>query len=300
MSFEKNCTLASVVLINYNQGHYLEDALNSIFNQTYTNIEIVVIDGGSTDNSINIFNSYPGINWISEPDNSSGHAFAKGAEAATGEVVYFLNSSDGFFDNHWIEKSVKILEQNQNLSLVSADVVGVHENSILNGYKWPKGQPKKWENKELFFDWLFKGTGLTPITFGIRREVLRRCAPNSSQMLDPRNPDSVDFFWYLIGNFFTLGFIGTKIAAVSSFARFHSDRVNDSEYLARQRNQLHRIIVKRRRQLLLSKQSATFISPEGDVIQSESIGRMEIVFKFILSKLTNLLGRTKKDPFNID
>jgi glycosyltransferase involved in cell wall biosynthesis len=299
-NLENGRTLASVVLINYNQGHYLEDALNSIINQTYPNIEIVVIDGDSTDNSRDILQSYPAIKWVSEPDNSSGHAFAKGAEAVTGEIVYFLNSSDGFFDNHWIEKSVIILEENQNLSLVCADVVGVNENSILNGYKWPTGQPKKWENKELFFDWLFKGTGLTPITFGIRREVLKRCAPKSSQMMDPRNLDSVDFFWYLIGNFFSLGFVGTKIAVVSSFARFHSDRVNDSEYLGRQRNQLHRIIVKRRRKLLMSNQSAYFISPKGEVIESESIGWMEIMFKFISSKFVNLLGRTKRDPFDID
>ena len=299
-NLESSQTLASVVLINYNQGHYLEDALNSIINQTYSNIEIVVIDGGSTDNSKSILQKYNGIKWISEPDNSSGHAFAKGAESVTGEIVYFLNSSDGFFDDYWIEKSVTILDENQNLSLVSADVVGVHENSELNGYKWPTGQPVKWQNKELFFNWLFNGTGLTPITFAVRREVLRRCAPKSSQMMDPRNHDSVDFFWYLIGNFFNLGFIGTKIAAVSSFARFHSDRVDDSEYLARQRNQLHQLIVKRRRQLLISNYSAIFISPVGDVVQSESIGRMEIIFKFILSKFRNLLNRAKRDPFDID
>lgn len=297
---ESNETLASVVLINYNQGHYLEDALNSIINQTYSNVEIIVIDGGSIDNSKAILERYPGIKWVSEPDNSSGHAFAKGAERATGDIVYFLNSSDGFFDNYWIETSINLLRNNVNLALVSADVVGVNQNSILNGYKWPKGQPVVWENKDLFFNWLFSGTGLTPITFAIRKEVLRNCAPNSSQMKDPRNSDSVDFFWFLIGNFFNSGFIGTKIAVVSSFVRFHADRVDDADYLARQRNQLHRLILNRRRQLLSSKHPAIFISPSGKVIESESIGHLEIVLKFVLSKFKNILVKVKKDPFDID
>ncbi len=286
--------LASVVVVNYNQGHYLEDALNSILNQTYSNVEIVVIDGGSTDNSLEVLQSYPGIRWVSEPDNSSGHAFAKGAESVTGDIVYFLNSSDGFFDDFWIEKSIKILSENQSLSIVSADVVGVGEDCKLNGYKWPAGKPVDWKNKKLFFNWLFNGTGLTPITFAIRREVLNCCAPNSSQMLDPRNPDSVDFFWYLIGNFFKLGFIGTKIATVCSFARFHIDRVDDSEYLSRQRNQLHRIIIGRRRDLLLARKPVTFQSPLGNSVSEETISYHKILVRFVFSKFLSLIGRIRR------
>ena len=291
-------TVASVVVVNYNQGHYLEDALNSIINQTYSNIEIVVIDGGSSDNSIEILQRYPNIRWVSGPDNSSGHAFAKGAEAVTGEIVYFLNSSDGFFDNLWIEKSISILNENQKIALVSADVVGVDESSSLNDYKWPTRQPIDWKNKELFFNWLFKGTGFTPITFAIRREVLNLCAPNSSQMMNPRNPDSVDFFWYLIGSFFNLGFIGIKIATVSSFARFHIDRVDDSEYLSRQRNQLHRSIVRHRRDLMRGKKPAIFRSPSGDPVPGEIISYHEIFGQFVFSKISNLIRRLKS-PFLI-
>jgi hypothetical protein len=118
--------------------------------------------------------------------------------------------------------------------------------------------------------------------------------------MDPRNSDSVDFFWYLIGNFFNSGFIGIKIAAISSFVRFHTDRVDDADYLARQRKQLHRLIVNRRRQLLLSKHPAIFISPLGKVIESESIEHLEIVLRFILSKLKHIIDKVKKDPFDID
>jgi glycosyltransferase involved in cell wall biosynthesis len=292
--------VVSVVLINYNQGHYLEEALNSIINQTYSNIEIIVIDGGSTDNSREILKTYPGVKWISELDNSSGHAFAKGVELANGEVVYFLASSDGFYDPNWINTSVNLFCDHENISLVSADVIGIRQSGTFNGYKWPTGEPVKWENKKLFFNWLFKGVGVTPITFGIRKDVLNKCAPKLVEMVNPKDPDSVDYFWYLFGNFFKSGYIGIKIPMISSFVRFHADRVDDSEYLSRQRNQLHRLIIKRRRQLLSSKSSAQFLSPTGEILPDEKIFYFEIVSSFLISKITNMLSRIKKDPFDIE
>ena len=293
-TFSDESSVASVVLVNYNHGHYLSEALNSIVNQTYTDIEIIVIDGGSVDNSKEILESYPGIKWISEPDNNSGHAFAKGVLLATGSYVYFLTSSDGFVDSEWVANSVKLLRSDTDLALVSADVVGVRQNSVLNGYKWPVDPPTTWTNKELFFNWLFHGTGVTPITFAIRKEVLEFCAPSIDQLLDLRNPDSADYFWFLIGNFFNSGYIGVKIAKISSFVRFHNDRIEDGTYLPRQRNLLHRLIVQRRRKLMFSLKSAIFINPLGENVSRERIPYSEIVREFFKAKTRNLLGRTSK------
>lgn len=298
--FEEEAIVASVVLINFNHGHYLPEALNSIVNQTYANIEIIVIDGGSVDNSVTILKSYPGIKWVSEVDRNGSHAFAKGVELATGSFVYFLTSSDGFVDSEWIETSVELLRGNSDLAMVSADVVGVRVNSVLNGYKWPKGIPVAWSNKKLFFNWLFHGIGVTPITFAIRKEVLEFCAPRIDQVLDSNDPDSADYFWSLIGNFFNYGFIGVKVPKVSSFVRFHSDRVDDAGYLPRQRNSLHRLIVVRRRELIFSMKSAIFISPLRKTVENTRISYIEIILKFVLAKLQNLIGRARKDPFDID
>ena len=118
-------------------------------------------------------------------------------------------------------------------------------------------------------------------------------------MVNPRDLNSVDYFWYLFGNFFYSGYIGIKISMISSFVRFHTDRVDDSEYLSRQRNQLHRLIVSRRRQLLSSKRPANFLSPTGEIVASEKIIFGEIVFRFFLSKIANLVRRIKRDPFEI-
>lgn len=286
--------VASVILINYNQGHYLIESLNSIMNQTYPDIEIIVIDGGSSDDSVEILSKYPGIKWTSEVDNSSGHAFAKGVKLATGSFVYFLASSDGFFDNQWIEKSVHLLHLNPHISLVSADVIGIDQNSTLNGYKWPKGKIVDWSNKELFFSWLLRGVGITPITFAIKKDVLNLCAPSINQMQDPHQTDSVDFFWHLAGNFFSSGFIGIKISMVSSFVRFHEDRVDDAAYLLRQRNQLHRLIISHRRQFVLSFRPATFVSPLGEKVKSQEITYLEVVWRILISKPYSLYQKVIK------
>jgi glycosyltransferase involved in cell wall biosynthesis len=298
--FKDGKSVASVILVNYNHGHYLAEAINSVINQTYPNIEIIVIDGGSIDNSKTILQSYQGVKWISEPDNNSGHAFAKGVQLTTGSYVFFLTSSDGFFDNEWIETAVELLQNYSDLAMVSADVVGVRQNSVRNGYKWPEGVPAAWTNKKLFFNWLFHGTGVTPITFGIRKEILEQCAPSIDQLLDLNNPDSADYFWFLIGKFFNSGYIGIKIAKISSFVRFHNDRIEDGEYLPRQRNLLHRVIVERRRRLIFSMKPAVFISPLGEIVQSERILYIELVAKFILAKFLNLFGRLGKNPFDVD
>jgi hypothetical protein len=123
---------------------------------------------------------------------------------------------------------------------------------------------------------------VTPITFGIRKDVLNVCAPKVVQMVKPKEPESVDYFWYLFGNFLYSGYIGIKIPMISSFVRFHTDRVDDLEYLSRQRNQLHRLIVKRRRQLLSSKRSAKFLSPAGEIVADENIFYFEIVSSFVI------------------
>lgn len=299
-TFTDKSVVASVVLVNYNHGHYLSESINSIVNQTYPDIEIIVIDGGSVDNSKEILESYPGIKWISEPDNNSGHAFAKGVLLATGSYIFFLTSSDGFVDSEWIETSVMLLRSDTDLALVSADVVGVRQNSVLNGYKWPEGPSTAWKNKELFFNWLFHGIGVTPITFAIRKEVLDICSPSIEKLLDMRDQDSADYFWFLIGNFFNSGYIGVKIAKISSFVRFHNDRIEDGVYLPRQRNWLHRLIISRRRKLLFSRKSATFINSLGEHVSREKISYSEIVRGFFLAKILNLLGRVRKDPFDVD
>ena len=92
--------LVSVITVVFNGERYLEDAIMSVIEQTYDNVEYVIIDGGSTDKTLDIIRRYENLidYWVSEPDNGISDAFNKGIKLQTGDLVGILNADD------WYEK----------------------------------------------------------------------------------------------------------------------------------------------------------------------------------------------------
>lgn len=86
----------SIVTPSFNQGRFLEQTIKSILDQNYPNLEYIIIDGGSSDNSVQLIKKYEDrlAYWVSEPDHGQAHAINKGIEHCTGEIFNWINSDD--------------------------------------------------------------------------------------------------------------------------------------------------------------------------------------------------------------
>ena len=89
----------SIITPSYNQGKYLEQTILSVISQNYPNYEYLIIDGKSTDNSVEIIKKHEKhlSFWVSEKDNGQSHALNKGFKLATGDIFCWINSDDFFY-----------------------------------------------------------------------------------------------------------------------------------------------------------------------------------------------------------
>lgn len=102
---EKNHKI-TVVTVCYNAVNEIEKTIRSVLSQTYPDKEYIVIDGGSTDGTVDIIRKYADRidYWISEPDGGIYEGMTKGIEHATGDYINFMNAGDLFFDNHVLDE----------------------------------------------------------------------------------------------------------------------------------------------------------------------------------------------------
>ncbi|MCC6298414.1 MAG: glycosyltransferase [Anaerolineales bacterium] len=127
--------LVSIITPSFNQARYLEQTIQSALGQDYPRIEYIVVDGASTDGSVEIIKKYerrggvppPNITWwLSEKDSGQAEAINKGLARATGEIVGWLNSDDYYLPSA-VSAAVKVFEENPDVALVYGNMLAVDE-----------------------------------------------------------------------------------------------------------------------------------------------------------------------------
>lgn len=132
-----NTPLVSIITPSFNQGQYVEETIKSVINQTYSNIEYIFIDGGSTDETMQIVEKYKDkIDLvIHERDKGQANAINKGFKLAKGVLIGWINSDDILYPN-CVEKIVELYNEKSNGSIYygSLNTVITSDSSIRNTY----------------------------------------------------------------------------------------------------------------------------------------------------------------------
>ncbi len=132
-----NSPKISIITPSYNQGQFIEDTILSVINQNYPNLEYIIIDGGSTDNTVNIIKKYEHYlaYWTSEKDNGQSEAINKGFKKATGEIVGWINSDD-FFMPGAFSKVANCFAMNKELDFINGYslLIDEHTNILSNHF----------------------------------------------------------------------------------------------------------------------------------------------------------------------
>ncbi len=153
----------SIITASYNQGNFIEETIESVLNQNYSNLEYIIIDGGSTDNSIEIIQKYQQYltYWVSEKDEGQANAISKGLKHCTGEIFNWLNSDD-YLESGALQKIAEAFEDKEvnlvagkvrNFSTTFEDIIPNQNLSAQGLMCWAPGvnfvQPGVWMRRDL-------------------------------------------------------------------------------------------------------------------------------------------------------
>ena len=128
-------SLVSIITPSYNQAQFIEDTLDSVRNQTYDDVEHIVMDGGSDDGTVEILEEYEqyddyDLRWVSEPDGGQSDAINRGFERSDGDIVAWLNSDDVYFDVGVLRRVVEYF-QRYSEDIIYGDLAYISKDSTI-------------------------------------------------------------------------------------------------------------------------------------------------------------------------
>lgn len=211
----------SVVTPSLNHGRFLRQTIESVAAQTFRNFEHIVVDGGSTDGTVEILKEFPHLRWVSERDEHIVEAYAKGFAMARGRYIVQCCVSDGFLDPNWFSKCVDVLEKDDEVSLVWGFAQNMSEEGDLLNVSFQEffADPPP-QKRDCLALWLVSGFPLPEGNYCVRREVIRSRFPDARSNGWWRTCPHLGFMY----RFFTEGYSPYFIPVVANFGRSHHDQ----------------------------------------------------------------------------
>jgi glycosyltransferase involved in cell wall biosynthesis len=210
----------SIATPSFNQGKFIEETIKSILSQDYRDIEYIVVDGGSTDRTIDILKKYDGkIKWISEKDKGQSDAINKGMKMATGEILAFINSDDLMLPGT-LSSVADIFKKNKKVSWITGDyhIINAKGKKIRRYVCWYKRFLRLFSSYGLL---TFANYIVQPSTFW-RRKVMERVG-----LFDVSLPYEMDYdYWLRVGKKYKLHIIEKPL----SLFRLHDESKSGYQY----------------------------------------------------------------------
>lgn len=164
----------SIITTCYNRVQTIRGAIESVLSQDYPNIEYIIVDGASTDGTLDIIREYKErLTYISEPDNGMYEAINKGMRIATGEVIGLLHSDDFLYDNHTISRIAEQMKQTHADFLYGDGLFVNTDNTEKIIRNWQGGNYRLWKVRH---GWL----PLHPTCYIRRSAIIRKGEYNES------------------------------------------------------------------------------------------------------------------------
>ena len=248
----------SIITVAFNSAKTIKGTIESIISQDYNNIEYLIIDGGSTDGTMDIVKSYSEHvkYYVSEPDNGIYDAMNKGIKAATGDVIGILNSDD-FYPNSFVLSNVAKLFQKYSCDAVYGDLVYVKANDI-NKIK------RYWQAGEYSTSKIKNGWMLPHPTFFVKKKIYTRYGLYDTDLKSAADYEMILKLLYkhnISVHYLPMILVNMRMGGESNKSFWNRIKANKEDSLAWTKNQLNKPMFVRLKKPL-QKLRQFFLKPE--------------------------------------
>lgn len=291
----------SVITPSLNTAPYLRDTIESVLSQTFQDFEFIVVDGGSTDGTIEILKEYPQIRWISEKETDEDkvlEAYRKAFAMSSGDYIIQCCVSDGFLSKRWFELCNAKLDQDSEISVVWGLPQYMTEDGnlgkVTNQEFLSKAPPQK---RDFLAYWLAFGYGFPEGNFCTRRLIFDECLPQRNQSVLFSGSPHISLLYH----FNTRGYLPYFLPVIANFGRTHSNQ--RVEILAEQLDKDGHLYIKMmkeyRKNVLQGSVTHYFRSGSSEIIgeiKKDELGRLRRdIFKHYLKyKIGKRLRETQE------